>query len=408
MSTHIQSQLSLPHGGTSSPSSPPLSGSASSNSRLLLRGGTFPLLTPLLSGGKFAPSTPPLSGGKFPTCQIRSTSRSAFTLVELLVVIAIIAVVSAIAVPAIFSSIASARNAKTKAEVDMLHMALMNYKNEYGSFPPANMKGLWNSNKVNKAHAAYKHIVRIFPRLNEYQQDTQVNGTNYESPYKYIGQLSPAQALVFWLTAFYENPEYPLSNGTPFTNGAGQGNRKKLFDFDESRLYAASAYYQNNTPSKQTFAARGSPGAANMMVNYPVYFTGHQTCGLPYVYFDSRCYDDSPATDNSYSATSTTSAEDSIATPYINSLPPTNGTWGQQHMAADAFQLIAAGKDGLYGSSTTSAAYPASASYTLTWLGADYVYPSPKDLTNGKGHADNITNFAGRPLADAIEALQSQ
>jgi prepilin-type N-terminal cleavage/methylation domain-containing protein len=323
-------------------------------------------------------------------------ARSAFTLVELLVVIGIIGMITAIAVPTIFGAIASARNAKTKAEVDMLHMAMMNYKNEYGSFPPANMQGLWRTdvtpNQVNKSHAVYKHLVRIFPRLNEVAADV-------SSPYYAISQLSPAQALVFWLYGFYDNPEYPL------TNGGTPGNRRKLFDFDESRLYAASTYLFNGTP--QSFAARGS-SAASGFSPYPAYFTGHPSCGLPYVYFDSRCYDDAPASDINYAATNT-SGDTSIASSYINSLPPANGTWAQQHMAGDTFQLIAAGKDGLYGgSSINKAAYPATVAYSLTWLGTASTYASVKDSINGKGHADNLTNFADRPLAVAIEASQSR
>ncbi|MFM8802914.1 MAG: hypothetical protein ACKOK8_03205, partial [Planctomycetia bacterium] len=154
--------------------------------------------------------------------------------------------ITAIAVPTIFGAIASARNAKTKAEIDMLHMALMNYKNEYGSFPPANMAGLWSGSSVNTGHPAYKHLVRIFPRLSE---DITATG-----PYRAIAEMSPAQALVFWLYGFYENPQQPL------TNGGIPGTRKKLYDFDESRLYAASVYLFNGTP--QQFAARGSAASS--------------------------------------------------------------------------------------------------------------------------------------------------
>ena len=323
--------------------------------------------------------------------------RPAFTLVELLVVIAIIGMITAIAVPAIFGAIASARNAKTKAEVDMLHMAMMNYKNEYGSFPPANMQGLWASNQVNKSHAVYKHLVRSYPRLNE-----ATSGAT--SPYLAMSQLSPAQALVFWLYGFYENPEYPLTN-SPDPSNPIPGNRKKLFDFDESRLYAASIYLFDGTP--QAFAARGSAAAAGYSA-YPVYFTGHPSCGLPYVYFDSRSYDDGPSSDINYAAVNT-AGDSSIASTYINSLPPANGTWAQQHMAADTFQLIAAGKDGLYGAaSINKAAFPATGPYSLTWQGSTSTYASVKDPVNGRGHADNLTNFADRPLGVAIDAAQSQ
>ena len=42
----------------------------------------------------------------------------------------------ALVTPAVFQARRSAQNAAIKAEIDMLHMAMMQYKNEYGSFPP--------------------------------------------------------------------------------------------------------------------------------------------------------------------------------------------------------------------------------------------------------------------------------
>jgi prepilin-type N-terminal cleavage/methylation domain-containing protein len=63
-------------------------------------------------------------------------ARGGFTLVELLVVIIIIAILAAIAVPAVMRATATAQNARIKTEIDMLHMAIQQYKNEYGSYPP--------------------------------------------------------------------------------------------------------------------------------------------------------------------------------------------------------------------------------------------------------------------------------
>jgi hypothetical protein len=289
----------------------------------------------------------------------------------------------------------------------------MTYKNEYGSFPPANMgptdvstpqrataTALWVGAAVNTNHPAYKHLVRIFPRLNEL-----ASGVN--SPYYAMSQMSPAQALVFWLYGFYEDPEHPLTNnGVP-------GSRKKLFDFDESRLYAASPYLFNGTP--QQFASRGSQAAASYSP-YPVYFTGHPSCGLPYVYFDARCYSTAPIGGVNYDinyAAANLDGTPSIASPYINSLPPVNGTWGQHHMAGETFQIIAAGKDGLYGgSSRNQAAFPTPTTYPLPWKEPNngptttYTFWSSKDAIGGQGHSDNLTNFSDRALGDAVESLQ--
>ena len=137
--------------------------------------------------------------------------RSAFTLVELLVVIGILAVLAALITPAIFQARVSARNAAIKAEIDMLHMAIMNYKNEYGSFPPC-------ASGTSASDPAARHIRRLFPR----------------TPATYAPAISttPGNALVGWLGGYSSNPVDPLG-----------GIRKKLFDFDQSRVTAGNQYH---------------------------------------------------------------------------------------------------------------------------------------------------------------------
>ena len=336
-----------------------------------------------------------------------SNRRGGFTLVELLVVIAIIGMITAIAVPTVFSAVRSARNAAVKSELELLHVALMNYKNEYGSFPPANMQGLWDAtaSKVNVRHPVYKHLVRVFPRIKE-----PISGA--DSPYEELAQMSPAQALVFWLSGFYANPEFPLTN-----NGTAAG-RKKLFEFNQTRLYAASPCdFTGATP--QTFVGMNDPTATALGKQYPVYFTPHPNSGLPYVYFDSRCYDTQPGLatttgasstgDLSYSAQSKNGVT-STAFPYISSSPPPNPTWALLHLCPDTFQLIAAGADGSYGDLVSNAAVQASfpLAAVTTVNSTSYSWPTITDIVATPGQADNLTNFADRPLRDASIALQSK
>jgi type II secretion system protein G len=322
-----------------------------------------------------------------------STRRSGFTLVELLVVIAIIGMIVAIAVPTIFSAIRTARNAAVKSEIDLLHTALMNYKNEYGSFPPANMQGLWSGGAVNPRHPVYKHLVKIFPRLSE-----PTSGAN--SPYQAMAQMSPAQALVFWLSGFYQNPENPI------TNDGNSGTRKKFFDFDQTRLYAASNYAFDGTP--QQFVPRNDPQASTY--GPPVYFTPHPQSGTPYVYFDNRCYD-TPGQDAVYFAVSRNGAT-SRAAPYLTSLPPAeaNPSWSQWHMLGDTFQLIAAGADGSFGGKPVGRPddpYAQVAFPSETTVSGN-TYPAADGGTSAPGHGDNVTNFADRPLEAAIEVLKKR
>jgi hypothetical protein len=306
----------------------------------------------------------------------------------------------------------------------------MNYKNEYGSFPPSDMRGLWNGSSVNTAHPAYKHLQRIFPRIAE-----NTNG-GVASPYYWMAQMSPAQSLVFWLQGYFDNPQYPLTNYDPVTNqpvlstgmpraGTSTASRKKLFDFDESRFYAAGLYWSFSPPFAtgfQQFSTRNNAPAvfganAAFARDYPVYFPNQAGAGLPYVYFASSNYSTLPtgpvsssigpgmSPDIFYTATSVNGDNTAVA-PYFNSgncsiLMPTTPqfSWAQLHMNADTFQLIAAGADGNYGSLV--AGFPADASFTI---GSTNHGPFGSVKTN-TGHEDNITNFATGRLKEAAERL---
>jgi prepilin-type N-terminal cleavage/methylation domain-containing protein len=364
-----------------------------------------------------------------------SARRSGFTLVELLAVIMIIALLAGLVTPAVMRAMSSARTAAVKAEIDLLHMALVNYKNEYGSFPPADMRGLWNdsSGSVNPSHPAYKHLKRVFPRIAELEAPM----ATALSPYYFMAQMSPAQALVFWLQGFYDNPQNPLTNGIVLTasnprsgdlglNAAGgtvSGSRKKLFDFDDSRLMGAIAYFQAKlnaatlTPNHaaQTFTPRNSSPTV-FARDYPVYFPKQANTGLPYVYFPSSTYSADPtnavsetlppATESLsilyYEAVSTTGNPTQVA-PYFTYPYPAQHTWAQLHVNSETFQLIAAGADGTYGDRT--AAFPGaflSLNYKSQSVGPFY---SVAQEQNTPGHADNITNFANGTLKEAAAKL---
>jgi type II secretory pathway pseudopilin PulG len=351
-----------------------------------------------------SPEDVAVSDSNHPTTPIVPSNRGGLTLVELLVAVGIIAMLVGLLTPALMGARKSALNAKVKAEIDLLHMAFMNYKSEYGSFPPAAFgidpisKAELNNPANYKKHPVYRHLVRVFPRINE-----------PASAYAPLAKMSPAQALVFWLRGFYENPEYPL------TNGGAKGQRKKLFDFDESRLYAASEYVSGTA---QTFAPRGDyPDPLAFERNYPVYFTGQISSGLPYVYFDSRCYD-VQNNDRGYWAQSLMVKEVTVAQPYFTSTVPANPLWSQCHVNADTFQLIASGLDGGYGPAATlgasatdllaaQAAYPDALSELLFTGSTGVVTYSFRSAGKMAGHLDNITNFAPKPLADAASSLKT-
>lgn len=181
-----------------------------------------------------------------------------FTLVELLVVIGIIAVLAALITPAIFQARISAQNAAIRAEIDLLHMGIMNYKNRFGSYPPCssncNPRPPMASPPGKKIgdQAARMHLKRLFPRCISSQsplppttqdqfyvvqdnngQDDDEDGTVDEADENYWNEISPLDSLIFWLSGYSSNPANPLTGGA----------KEALYDKDDSRMDAQTGGY---------------------------------------------------------------------------------------------------------------------------------------------------------------------
>jgi prepilin-type N-terminal cleavage/methylation domain-containing protein len=220
----------------------------------------------------------------------RFAGRRGFTLVELLVVIMVIASLAAIVTPAVMRAQSSARNAAIKAEIDMLHMAIMNYKNEYGSFPPSLDAVLAGTSP------ASKHLGRLFPRCatvsNELQSSLPtgvvITGTN---------------AVSFWLSGYTDNPALPLTGGT----------RKKLYDFDMSRVNQSTGAY---FPSGKSAS--------------------------PYLYIDSTMYTSVPYAGGS------SASPGAFRVSFANDPTPFANT-AQAFANPDTFQILCAGRDETFG-----------------------------------------------------------
>ena len=129
-----------------------------------------------------------------------------FTLVELLAVIMIIAMLAALVTPAVMRALASARNAAIKAEIDMLHMAIMNYKNEYGSFPPCVDTEYASSSYTADGQAA-KHVSRLFPRCTPANSASQLNAVSSNDSSRTQRTTDDAT----WLTYLYSPNPIPTN-----------------------------------------------------------------------------------------------------------------------------------------------------------------------------------------------------
>jgi prepilin-type N-terminal cleavage/methylation domain-containing protein len=169
--------------------------------------------------------------GASPVASFHNQPRG-FTLVELLVVIGIIGLLTAISVPIVMQSLAKARNAAIKAEIDMLHMAIMNYKNEYGSFPPVFDETPLPPSTATVTGIVNRHIRKLFPRISTASPNNLASADQRVALFDTSTTTNPMRitnGLVPWLLGYTSNPADPLGNST-------SASRAKLFNFDESRL----------------------------------------------------------------------------------------------------------------------------------------------------------------------------
>jgi prepilin-type N-terminal cleavage/methylation domain-containing protein len=224
-----------------------------------------------------------------------------FTLVEVLVVILIVGMLAGLLLPAVMQALTKARNTAIKAEIDMLHMAIMNYKNEYGSFPPC-----FDPSGYSSAGSASKHLARLFPRCVNPTATGEGEFASASEP------ITPFTAIVSWLGGYTNNPMFPLTGG----------DRKRLFDFDQARISPTLSYFPPKNPNS------------------------------PYIYITSDQYlwdhDNNPTTP-----------------PVVRYFPPPGGAYyghrippaGGNNFAVatqpafnpDTFQILCAGRDGEFG-----------------------------------------------------------
>lgn len=172
-----------------------------------------------------------------------ATRRPAFTLTELLIVIAIIAVLAGLIAAAAVNALKNARRAAILLDIKNISTAAENFKNDYGAYPPNGMNpnpGAGTGTPSALVQSDFERMFKkAFPRHQEPRQLVLAlcgQNTGGAANENLIGGMSPAEAMVFWLGGFSSDEVYPISGpgGPSFlvADGEVMESRNRRYEFD--------------------------------------------------------------------------------------------------------------------------------------------------------------------------------
>lgn len=222
--------------------------------------------------------------------RVRPHNRSAFTLVELLMVITIIGILVGLIVPAVMFAMRSVKQNAIAMEVQTLANAVDQYKNKYGDYPPDG----------SDSTVFVRHCRRLFPQIAPSELTLVVADS---SSGRATAIMDPAEALVFFLGGFSKDPVHPFTGpGGPFTAAPAAATsplqynvdrNEPLYEFAEAQL-TLEVFNDNGeqitiSNDETVFGLTKSPSFSSYPGDLiPVFHSKGKFA--PFVYFDSRTY----------------------------------------------------------------------------------------------------------------------
>ena len=309
--------------------------------------------------------------------------RTAFTLVEMIVVMAIIGALAAILIPTLRAAMVRAKVTAIAGDLANLDAAISQFKEKYGDYPP----------DFSNRQVLVRHVQKAWPRVTVKEMRIFL-ATTLDDP---RWRVDRAEALVFWLSGFSEDPLHPFTgSGGPFSGGE-RNQDTAFFPFDNNRLTESTSVLPCTVTLQgggtYTFRARESTDDkllyGNDKINDPFPVCLTRGTNLPIVYIDAHYYRYSSYPEHGVGAVFTGHAH-----AYLSERKRLNPKDTDNSGALDpeevfefvnphSYQLIAAGLDEDYGVDDVG--------FKQFGTGVNF---TPGDL-------DNITNFSGGTLEDA-------
>ena len=285
--------------------------------------------------------------------------RPGFTLVELLVVIAIIGVLVGLTMVAVIPLLRKGPEVENKvSNIDQLSIAVTNFKNKYGFYPPDRIRLC----RYRTGYGKSTYDVQSLSYLNAMWTDldwsagidwdgglNKVNPPAWPTQINDIWDLEGDQCLVFFLGGI-PGQEGPVGFSTNKNNPAQLGgDRLSHYDFKTAqvtrRLIDKTQYYNANFPcASYTPLPAETPGTTPYTYDASLhlfpFFSYNDVYGQPYFYFSSGKRANGYNSLVSYDPIGSFSKSLNIA-PYFES--------NQKYVNPDTFQIISAGLNGKFG-----------------------------------------------------------
>ncbi|HEY7331145.1 MAG TPA: prepilin-type N-terminal cleavage/methylation domain-containing protein [Gemmataceae bacterium] len=275
----------------------------------------------------------------------RSQTRSAFTLVELIVVLLIILILVGLLGSAVFKALQKIPEVQTRTEISELEVALRAFMTDYGlSDPPPSTLFLNEQAPLSVGGASASFLTRAFGKN---LGPTDWNGDNTIAPLNVTWVLQGHQCLVFYLggpPSALGPQGFSTNNSSPAMPG---GKRKgPYFTFVTSRLMPPPATAALTAPNFPVYVDPWQT-KSGAFFNAPT-TAGGTLGGTPYAYFSSN------GINNGYSYTDCSGlgfldvlARPQFALPYYTAVTPLGGPTAFTN--SNTYQIISAGKDGVFG-----------------------------------------------------------